>query len=115
MGLTERSELERHIIMRGRRAGKSTLSADVMSLEDMLMKEQAKAMEQAINFEVLAGMLVDMMGWTRVEISRDTDNHHAIDIREWVAGNCKHETQSNGTEWLFENAKEAMWFKLRWL
>lgn len=113
MGLTNRSELERHIIMRGRQVGKSTLV--MMSLEDMVMKEQAKAMEKAINFEVLAGILVDMMGWTRVEISRDTDNHHAIDIREWVAINCKHETHSSGAEWLFENAKEAMWFKLRWL
>jgi hypothetical protein len=96
--------------MRGRRAGKSTLS-----LEDMLLKEQAKQMEQAINLEILMGILCDMMGWTRVDLSRDTDNNHAIDIQEWVKDNCKGETKQSGRTWAFENPKEAMWFKLRWL
>jgi hypothetical protein len=110
-----RSELEKHIIVRGRQAGKSKLVADMLSLEDMILKEQAKVVEESINFEILSGILVDMMGWTRVEISRDTDNNHAIDIREWVDANCKGETRSNGSTWMFELPKEANWFKLRWL
>jgi hypothetical protein len=113
--MNERSELERHIILRGRQTGKSKLASDMLSLEDMILKEQAKVMEESINFEILSGILVDMMGWTRVELSRYTDNNHAIDIKEWVASNCKHDTKQNGATWMFENAKEAMWFKLRWL
>lgn len=109
-----RSELERYIIMRGRRIGKSTLAASWQSLEEMIMEEQAKAMEVAVNFDVLSDILC-AFGWTAHEIDRTTDNNHAIDIQEWVKENCKGETKNNGAKWLFELPKDAMWFKLRWL
>jgi hypothetical protein len=52
--------------------------------------------------------------WYDVELSRYTDNYHAIDVREWVRDNCAGEYNSFGRHWVFENSADAVLFKLRW-
>ena len=63
------------------------------------------------------GIISDLLcedGWTRVELSRYVDNHHAIDIREWVAECCVGKRDNKGATWIFEDPAEATMFRLRW-
>ena len=83
------------------------------NIEQDIINSQSKAMSDAIDFEILADMLAGC-GWTKYQVSKHVDNHHAIDIREWVRENCQGETKSNGATWLFEDSKDATMFILRW-
>lgn len=82
-------------------------------LEEEIIESQAKEMQQEIDREVLWGML-EGMGWTRVMLPKLVDNMHAIDISYWLDGNCKNNFERSGREFIFEDTKDAMWFKLRW-
>ena len=53
-------------------------------------------------------------GWHSVELSRYTDNYHAIDIREWVHDYCSGAYNSFGRHWVFESSADAVLFRLRW-
>jgi hypothetical protein len=83
------------------------------NLEEELIDKAGNAMTKSINQEVLWGML-EGLGWTRVMLPRFVDNHHAIDIGYWLEENCKKAYERNGADFLFENEKDANWFKLRW-
>jgi len=84
-----------------------------LSIEDRLTEEMAKELAQEIDREVLWGMLQGM-GWTRVMLPRLIDNHHAIDITNWLEETCKHGVERSGRDFLFESKQDANWFKLRW-
>ena len=77
--------------------------------EEYLSTEMSRSMD----FEILADVMV-RFGWHLVELDRYTDNHHAIDVREWVAANCQGEHRSHGASWLFREQGDAVLFKLRW-
>jgi len=82
-------------------------------LEQEMIEAKAKEMSDEIDREVLWGMLQGM-GWTRVMLPRLIDNYHAIDISDWLEENCKKAYERSGRDFLFEDAKDANWFKLRW-
>ena len=82
-------------------------------LEQEMIEAKAKQMSDEIDREVLWGMLQGM-GWTRVMLPRLVDNNHAIDITYWLEANCKKAFERNGRDFLFEDVKDANWFKLRW-
>ena len=84
-----------------------------MNVEEQIIDEFSKQMSDAIDWQILAGMLVEM-GWTQVELPRYVDNYHAIDIREWVREFCMGKTDSCGGVWIFENPADATMFTLRW-
>lgn len=77
--------------------------------EEYLSTEMSRSMD----FEILADVMC-RFGWHLVELDRYTDNHHAIDVREWVAENCSGEYRSHGASWLFREQSDAVLFKLRW-
>jgi len=54
------------------------------------------------------------IGWTRVMITRLTDNNHAVDIRHWLALNTKKSYEWHGRDFIFEDTRDASWFVLRW-
>jgi hypothetical protein len=83
------------------------------SIEQDIINSQAKAVSDTIDFEILADMLVKC-GWTKYQVSKYIDNHHAIDIREWVRENCQGEVRSHGATWLFEDSRDATIFILKW-
>ena len=83
------------------------------TLEDEIADKMAEQMSREVDREVLWGMLQGM-GWTRVMLPRLIDNHHAIDITYWLEENCRQAFERNGRDFLFESAKDANWFKLRW-
>jgi hypothetical protein len=84
-----------------------------MTLEDEIADKMAEQMSREVDREVLWGMLQGI-GWTRVMIPRFIDNHHAIDITYWLEENCRQAFERNGRDFLFESAKDAQWFILRW-
>ena len=84
-----------------------------MTLEEELIEKAGTEMAREIDREVLWGML-EGLGWCRVMLPRLVDNHHAIDITYWLEENCKKAFERNGRDFLFEDAKDANWFKLRW-
>jgi hypothetical protein len=84
-----------------------------MNLEDQILTNIAKRMNEDINFDVFASVLCKE-GWTKFEITRFIDNHHAIDIGYWLLDNCQGTYKRNGRTFLFENSKDATMFILRW-
>jgi hypothetical protein len=84
-----------------------------MNLEEQILERQGTELNREIDREILWGMLQGI-GWHRVMLPRFVDNHHAIDIGYWLEENCKKAYERNGADFIFENEKDANWFKLRW-
>ena len=84
-----------------------------MNLEEELLNKAGNDMAREIDREVLWG-LFEGIGWTRFKISRLTDNNHAVDISYWLDENCKGKFERNGSEFLFEDSKDAVLFMMRW-
>ena len=84
-----------------------------MTLEKQMLERASNKMASEIDREMLWGMLQGI-GWHRVMIPRFVDNNHAIDITYWLEDTCKKAYERNGRDFLFEDSKDANWFKLRW-
>jgi hypothetical protein len=84
-----------------------------MNIEDDIADKLGNDLAREVDREILWGMLQGL-GWTRVMIPKFTDNHHAIDITYWLETNCKKAYERCGRDFLFEDLKDANWFKLRW-
>lgn len=82
-------------------------------LEQEMLEAKAKEMQTEMDREVLWSMLQGI-GWCRVMLPRFVDNHYAIDITLWLLDNCKGNFEREGRDFLFENVKDANWFRLRW-
>ena len=81
--------------------------------EEEMIAKAGNELAREIDREVLWGML-EGIGWTRVMLPRFVDNNHAVDISYWLADNCKNPFERHGRDFLFESAKDAQWFILRW-
>ena len=84
-----------------------------MNIEDDIADKLGNDLAREVDREILWGMLQGL-GWTRVMIPKFIDNHHAIDITYWLEENCKKAYERSGRDFLFEDTKDANWFKLRW-
>ena len=82
-------------------------------LEKEIMEAKAKEFQQAIDKEILWGML-EGMGWTRVMLPTLGNGEQAVEIIVWLEENCKKPYERNGRDFIFENTRDANWFKLRW-
>ena len=90
-----------------------------MNLEEQILDQLGKQMQQHMDNELLWSMIVmdcSERGWHMVNLDRFTDNHQAVDIVEWIENksNIKGEYHRNGRHFIFEHAKDANWFTLRW-
>jgi hypothetical protein len=79
-------------------------------LAEAYIEEAGKKMAQEIDREILWGML-EGIGWTRVMISNRDDWATTV----WLEQNCKGAYEHFRTDYIFEDAKDANWFKLKWL
>jgi len=84
-----------------------------MTLEEQILHKASKAMANDIDREVLWSMLQGM-GWHRVMLPNDTAMLNATLIKEWLSLNCKQSHERYRSDFIFEDAKDANWFKLRW-
>ena len=85
-----------------------------MNLEEKLMHKASQEISDRIDFEVLADLLVTSCGWTKIEFSPFVNNKQAVDIRCWIDEHQTGHVRSRGRTWLFENAKDATMFILKW-
>lgn len=81
-------------------------------MEDMA-KQLAKNIQEEIDFQILSDMLVSM-GWHKMEFEPMREEEEAAEIKEWIKTSCKGNVKSYGSNWLFENEKDMVWFMLRW-
>jgi len=84
-----------------------------MNIEEEMINRTGKQMAQDIDREVLWGMLHGI-GWTRVMLPTMGNGEQAVDIIVWLENNCKKAYERNGRDFIFEDAKDANWFILRW-
>jgi hypothetical protein len=82
-------------------------------LEEEIIKEAGNRMAAEIDFTILSDMLCSI-GWTKV-ILRPMTHEDSTAIDMWTATNVKCNFETMGLVWVFEDPKDAMWFKLRWL
>ncbi len=83
------------------------------NLEQEIVEELSSQMQSEIDKEILWGMLVGL-GWTRVMLPRFNSREHSIDILMWIESNCKHPYERKGSEFIFENDRDAVNFILKW-
>lgn len=83
-------------------------------LEERMIEEAARQMSNDIDAEVLRGMLLEL-GWHEVILKpmlKETGDEIDLWVKQQVKGRCHF---AHGLVWLFEEERDAMWFKLRWL
>ena len=86
----------------------------MQNLEEEIKNQMSKDIADEIDFEIIAGMLIEM-GWHLVELETLKTNQHAIDILEWCEANSKHKYQCRGRKFVFSNKGDAINFSLKWL
>lgn len=84
-----------------------------VNIADEYIDQAAQQLADDIDFEVLSTVFVES-GWTKVVLQPMTWERGA-EIDLWVHKNINGGTHDRGLVWLFEDPKEATWFKLRWL
>lgn len=84
------------------------------ALQQEILDELSIGMQSQIDFEILSGILVDVCGWQRVDLERFKNNQQAVDITTWCHDNIKGEWKRNGCRFIFESAKDATWFLLKY-
>jgi hypothetical protein len=89
------------------------VSEQQIMLEQEMIEAKGKEMAREIDREMLWGML-EGMGWTRVMLPTLGNGEQAVEIIVWLEENCKQAHERNGRDFIFENQKDANWFKLRW-
>lgn len=83
------------------------------NLENEIAQELSAKMCSAIDFEILADVLVSACGWTKVMLSPMTQETSEA-INHWLTTKCIGEHRNMGLVFLFEEAKDATWFTLKW-
>ena len=83
-------------------------------LQERMIEEVSRQMQADIDAGVLRGMLLEL-GWHEVVLKPMTfEVGNEIDdwVKQQIKGRCHF---AHGLVWMFEEEKDAMWFKLRWL
>ena len=93
---------------------KKLLTDRTGNLQEQLLAEKAKEMAYEIDREMLWGMLTSV-GWHRVMLPVFGSTKEYTEVAEWTSVNCKNAFEYHKRDYLFEDAQDAMWFKLRWL
>ena len=81
-------------------------------LEDEMADILAKEIAREIDDGIMSNILVET-GWTKVEY-HFASNQQAVDIADWMLENCQDSVERLGSDYVFENKKDAEWFILRW-
>lgn len=88
-----------------------------MILEQKILDRFAKDIQIEIDTELMVDMLVSI-GWTKIELPPFQNRYHAIDISDWAQDNCQgkyKDFKQYGRIFVFENAKDATAFALKWI
>lgn len=88
-----------------------------IDLEEELTKALSDSIANEIDNDILKSIEIDHLveqGWTKVELARFEGMRQAVDVAEWVDDNCGLHMR-HGKTFVFKEAKDATWFKMRWL
>ena len=83
-------------------------------LEQEIIEFKAKEMQEEIDRQVRWSML-ETMGWHSVVLPYWTSNKQAVDVAVWAEENCEAAYEQHGRNYIFESAKDAVFFKLKFL
>lgn len=75
---------------------------------DMISKEIQKEIDESIMADVLVGA-----GWIRVPY-QFTDPQHALEVNDWLNAHRRGEVARLNGCFVFQEAKDAEWFILKW-
>lgn len=93
---------------------KRLLTDRTNGLEDQLVNQMANEMQREIDAEVLRSMFREI-GWHEIVLMPMTQEK-GESIDKWVQENIKGRSHwTHGLVWMFEEDRDAMWFKLTWL
>jgi hypothetical protein len=84
----------------------------VSDIQQDIIDRAGQRLADEIDFTILTDMLCTI-GWTKVVLNPMTWEHGAL-IDSWVESNVKGHFETMGLVWVFEDAKDAAWFVLRW-
>jgi hypothetical protein len=82
-------------------------------LQERILAEKAKELANDIDAQILRDMLTEL-GWYEVLLT-PMSWEQGYEVDSWVETNIKGRMWCQGLVWMFENEKDASWFKLRWL
>lgn len=95
-------------------AGFKSKRAKSKDIQEEYIAAAAREMQEEIDFSILAEMLVEI-GWTKIVTNTEFwDPDELIEIKKWLSKNIKGSYKVRKTVWLFEDAKDATIFVLRW-
>lgn len=83
-------------------------------LQEQVLNDLAKDMEQSIDFEIQCGMM-SQLGWTVLRVDYDPNSEQAWNtVRNWADDNLAGQHQEHRGTWLIELAQDATSFALKW-
>lgn len=83
-------------------------------MKDEILEELGNQMYSAIDFEILAEILITNYNWIRIKLDRFKDNAQAVDIKIWCEEKSRGRYRNYGSTFLFENIGDAVNFSLKW-
>jgi len=84
------------------------------SLEEYVAKEQSRKIAEHVDFGIISMLLVDSCSWTRVYLDSDVYDFNTGEIMSWANANCAGRFMNFAEDFIFENANDAVMFKLKW-
>lgn len=85
----------------------------LVDLEKAMVEELGKQFQKSVDYDVLCEVMVPF-GYTLIEITYGSSRKW-FEVMEWTANVCTGEYKEHNGKWLFENEKDAIMFKLKWL
>ena len=82
-------------------------------LLDSILEDRAKELARDIDREVMWSML-EGIGWQRVILPFSSIDF-IKEVEEWAEDHLSGAYEKHRSDFIFEDDKDAMWFKLRWL
>jgi len=81
--------------------------------EKWFAAKAAKEIAHDIDWGILSCILLGS-GWTEVKLQTTTPSGYVHEIMEWLGKNRTGHVRSRGNHYMFENAKDATLFILKW-
>ena len=91
---------------------KRALTDRTDSIEKDVLDSLEQEIQEAIDFDIQCDIL-KLCGWIRVDTTIYSGPMWA-DVVDWISENCQGAYKNNVGTWLFEDAKDATMFILRW-
>ncbi len=85
-----------------------------MGLEEKLMTKMSRELAKHMDFDIMSSLLVDSCGWTRVFLDYMVYDPNTGEIMSWANANCAGRFMNFAEDFIFENANDALMFKLKW-